>query len=160
MTAKNLPGQINSEELFLCESTKELMKCREFYILLERFCCDIGKDRPQYEEFLHRYFNDEGYLDLWRIPNLMIDAFNQNLQFHKVLEFEEFRATFHQFLAELYNFCLSECQPGLYLKPEQSSAQSTLNRLRIRRQFLFTLMDTFIDVMENVKSYSKAEMIV
>ena len=158
MTATSEPGQINSEELFLCESTRGLMNCREFYILLERFCCGIGKARPQYDEFLHQYFNDEGYLDLWRIPNLMIDAFNQNLKFHKVLEFEEFRVTFHQFLADLYNFCLSECQPGLYLNPELSSTHSTVNRLRIRQQFLNTLMVTFINVMENVNNYSKVEL--
>lgn len=43
MKSINVPGQINSEDLLLCDSTKGLMNCREFYILLERFCNDIGK---------------------------------------------------------------------------------------------------------------------
>jgi len=158
MTTANVPGQTNSEDLFLCESTKTLMNCREFYIILERFCNTIGKTSPQYDEFLNLYFNDEGYVDIWRIPHLMLDAFNQNLKFHKLLEFEEFRTTFHQFLAELYNFCLSECQTGLYVKPDPISTQSTLKNLRVRQQFLNTLMGTFISVMENIENYDKVEM--
>ncbi len=151
-------GQINSEELFLCESTKGLMNCSEFYILLERFCNEIGKSSPKYDEFLNLYFNDEGYVDIWRIPHLMIDAFNQNLKFHKVLECEEFRSTFHQFLTELYNFCLNECQSSLFVKPDTSSSQRTLHNLRIRQQFLNTLMGTFIRVVENIENYDKEEM--
>ena len=158
MTTANVPGQITSEDLFLCESTKSLMNCREFYILLERFCNKIGETSPQYDEFLNLYFNDEGYVDIWRIPHLMLDAFNQNLKFHKLLEFEEFRTTFHQFLAELYNFCLSECQTGLYVKPDPISAQNTLINLRIRQHFLNTLMGTFISAMENIENYDKVEM--
>jgi len=158
MTTTHVPGQINSEELFLCESTKGLMNCREFYGLLERFCNKIGEASPHYNEFLNVYFNDEGYVDIWRIPHLMLDAFNQNLKFHKLLEFEEFRTTFQQFLAELYNFCLSECQTGLYVKPDPISTQSTLKNLRVRQQFLNTLMGTFISVMENIENYDKVEM--
>jgi len=158
MTTANVPGQTNSEDLFLCESTKRLMNCREFYIILERFCNTIGKTSPQYDEFLNLYFNDEGYVDIWRIPHLMLDAFNQNLKFHKLLEFEEFRTTFHQFLTELYNFCLSECQTGLCVKPDPISTQNTLNNLRVRQQFLNTLMGTFISVMENIENYEKVEM--
>lgn len=151
-------SQVNSEELFLCESTKGLMNCREFYILLERFCNSIVKYEPQYDEFMNLYFNDEGYVDIWRIPHLMLDVFNQNLKFHKILEHDEFRTTFHQFLIELYNFCLFECQASLYVKPDSSSSQNALYHLRFRQQFLSTLMVTFIKVMENIETYSKEEM--
>ena len=158
MTTINVPGQIRNEELILCGSIKGLMNCREFFILLERFCINIGKKSPKYDEFLNLYFNDEGYVDIWRIPHLMIDVFNQNLKFYTVLECEEFRTTFHQFLTELYNYCLSECQTGLYVKPDSISTQSTLNNLRIRQQFLNTLMETFISVIENIENYDKAEI--
>jgi len=158
MTTANVTGQIYSEEHFLCETTKVLMNCKEFHIMLERFCNKIGETYPQYDEFLNQYFNDEGYVDIWRIPHLMIDAFNQNLKFHKLLECDDFRNTFHQFLTELYNFYLAECQAGLYVKPDPISTQSTLNNLRVRQQFINTLMGTFISVLENVGNYDKAEM--
>lgn len=155
----NYSGKTNIEELFLCESTKGLMNCREFYGLLERFCNKIGEASPKYDEFLNLYFNDEGYVDIWRIPHLMLDAFNQNLKFHyKLLESKAFKNDFHQFLAELYNFCLSECQTGLHVKPDSISSQSMLNNLKVRKQFLNTLMGTFISVMENVENYEKVEM--
>jgi hypothetical protein len=157
MTTINVSGQITNEDLLLCDSTKLLMNCRDFYILLERFCNGIGKSNPQYDEFLNLYFNDEGYVDIWRIPHLMLDAFNQNLKFHKVLQYEEFRITFHQFLTELYNFCLSECQSSLMVKPDSSSTQTTLRDFKIRQQFLSTVMATFINVMENIENYEKAE---
>jgi len=83
MTTINVSGQITNEDLLLCDSTKLLMNCRDFYILLERFCNGIVKSNPQYDEFLNLYFNDEGYVDIWRIPHLMLDAFNQNLKFIK-----------------------------------------------------------------------------
>lgn len=158
MTITKVSDQSYSEVLVLCESTRCLMNCRAFYTLLERFCSRISETAPQYDEFLNRYFNDEGYIDLWRIPHLMLDAFNQNMKFHKVLECEVFRKTFHQFLTELYNFCLIECQTGLFVKPDPTSTQNTLNNLRIRHQFLNTLMDTFINVMENIDNYNKVGM--
>ena len=158
MKTINVPGQINSEKMFLCESAKGLMNCQEFYILLERFCNGIAKDEPHYDEFLNQYCNDEGYVDIWRIPHLMTDAVNQNLKFHKVLECDRFRNTFNQFLTELYNFCLSECQTSLYVKPDPLSPHNTLHLLRIRQQFMNTLMVTFIKVIENVENYSKVAM--
>ena len=158
MTTTNVPGQIKSEELFLCESTNGLMNCREFYILLERFCNDIGTVSPQYDEFLNAYFNDEGYVDIWRIPHLMLDAFSHNLKIHKIFEHKEFRTAFYQFLIELYNFSFCEYQSSLYVKPDASSSQNTLHQLRIRQQFLSTLMGTFINVMENIENYDKVEM--
>lgn len=87
----------------------------------------------------------------------MIDAFNQNPKFHKVLECEDFKITFHQFLTELYNYCLSECQPSLFVRPDPSSSQTTLYNFRRRQQFLITLMVTFINVLENIENYDKAE---
>jgi hypothetical protein len=158
MTTTNVPSQINSEELFLCESTSDLMNCREFYILLERFCNDIGKVNPHYDVFLNQYFNNDGYVDIWRIPHLMIGSFNQNLKFHKVLDCDEFRISFHQFLTELYNFCLSECQSSLFVRPDPSSSQITVRHFKIRQQFLNTLIVTFINVMENIENFDKAEM--
>ena len=158
MTITKVPEQNYSEELFLCESTKSLMNCREFYTLLERFCIKIGETSTQYSEFLNLHFNDEGYIDIWRIPHLMLDVFSQNLMFHKLLECEEFRKTFHQFLTELYNFCLSECQTELYVKPDPISTQAILNNLRVRQQFLNILIGTFIIVMENIENYNKVGM--
>ena len=159
MTITKVPEQNYCEELFLCESTKSLMNCREFYTLLERFCSKIGETSPQYDEFLNLHFNDEGYVDIWRIPHLMLDVFNQNLMFHKMLECEEFRNTFHQFLTDLYNFCLSECQTDLYVKPDPISIQIILNDLRARQRFLNILIGTIVSVMENIENYDKMEMI-
>ena len=157
MTTANLPSQSNREELLLCESAKGLINSREFYILLERFCNAIGESNPQYAEFLNLYFNDEGYVDIWRIPHLMIDAFSNNLKFHKLLEYESFRISLHHFLTELYNYCLSECQASLYVRPDPLSSQTTLLNLKIRQQFLNTLMLTFISVIENIEYYEKTE---
>ncbi len=158
MSNIKMPFQINSEELFLCESASDLMSCGEFYILLERFCNYIRKTDSQYDEFLNYYFNDEGYVDIWRIPHLMIDIINQNLKEQEVLEFEEFRSTFLKFLAELYNFCLGECKFDLYVKSDSSSSLNTLHQLRIRQKFLHTLMVTFINVMDNIENFQQVEI--
>jgi len=157
MSIIKTPFQINFEELFLCETASDLMSCGEFYILLERFCNHIRKSDSQYDEFLNYYFNDEGYLDIWRIPHLIIDTFNQNLKAHEVLGFKEFRNTFLKFLAEFYNFCLSECKFGLYVKSDLSSL-NILHQLRIRQKFLETLMVTFINVMDNIENFQQGDM--
>ncbi len=158
MTANNVASQVKSEELFLCESAQGLMNCKAFHILLEMFCIGIAKINPHIDEFLNLYFNDEGYVDIWRIPHLMIDIYNQNLNFHKVLKCGAFRTSFHHFLTELCVFCLSECHPSLNVKPDLSSSQNSLHNLRIRQQFLNTLMITFINVIENIENYGKAEL--
>jgi hypothetical protein len=155
-TSVNRPSR--KSEMLLCDSTKLLINSREFYVLLESFCNSIIKDNQHYDDFLNRYFNDEGYIDIWRIPHLMIDAFNHNLKFHKVLESDEFRHIFHQFLAELYNFFLCECQPRLLVEPEQANPQDIVYDLRVRQQFLNTLMYTFINVMENIENDDNAEV--
>jgi len=137
----------------VCEPQKGLLSCSEFYILLERFCNGIAIDQPEYEGFLQQYFNDEGYIDIWRIPNVMLDALQRNMKFNRVFQHKDFRDTFHRFIADLYDFCIREClletQPAHH--EANDSASDTAQRLRVRHRFLDELMTTFAQVLENIE---------
>ena len=159
MTSNSVHGRIDIEALLSCESAKELVNSKEFYTLLELYCHDIGQANPQFEEFLNVYFNDEGYVDIWRIPQLMIDASSENRRLHTLFDSEEFRDTFRHFLTGLYNFCLGACQSSLYMKTDSSSSHITLLSLKTRQRFLGTLMAAFINVMENIENCDRVEKI-
>lgn len=104
MNMTNVQIKMGREELFFYESAKDLMNNKEFYILLERFCNKISKTNSQYNNFLNHYFNDEGYVDIWRIPHVIADIANNRVDSNKVIGCEEFRTTFSSFLSEFYNF--------------------------------------------------------
>lgn len=156
METINMTTTRNKTVGVVCEPQKSLLSCSEFYDLLERFCNGIVIDRPEYEDFLQRYFNDEEYIDIWRIPHVMMDALQRNMKFNRVFQHKEFRDTFHRFIADLYDFCIKECllETRPAYQEASTSASDTAQHLRGRHRFLDELMTTFAQVLENIDNDS------
>lgn len=141
-----------------CTSVQELVNCKEFYGVLEKFCNLIFERKSVHGDFLNLYFNDEGYVDIWRIPHLMIDAVHQNLKLHQLMEEEAFRHKFHSFLAEMYDYCLMEIQTGYPEAIMKAKPQEVVDALRARQAYINSLTDIFIHVMESVEKKGSMEM--
>ena len=103
-------GNAGDTSVLACSNLHELVNCGTFYSLLETF--HLQDDCVAHEAFLQRYLNDEGYVDIWRIPHLMLDTVQQKLGNHKLHDDKTFRILFHEFLAALYAWCLSQNTPG------------------------------------------------
>ena len=157
MLIEKTAGTPKYETLWSCGTAQELVNCRDFYVLLEKFCNTIVEDLPEYSVFLNRYFNDEGYVDIWRIPHLIIDAVQHNLKSHKILEEEAFRIMFHRFISELYNYCLMECQFGYPVYLAKAEARDVVQAFRTRQSQVNALTDIFVQVMESIEIYEKME---
>jgi len=130
---------------------------REFYFLIEKFCLEQKKDATSHDHFLNRYFNDEGYVDLWRIPNLMLDVIQQNTKFQAHMAEAEFRATFQIFVADLYHFCLHAIPAFSTIQKEDAPAAVSLQQLKEQQQFVQSLMETFIQVLEQLGAEGQSE---
>lgn len=141
-----------------CQNASELFNSKNLYIYLERFSNTIIKEVPEYDEFLHKYFNDEGYIDIWRIPHLLIDLVNGRTECHAVLlNDEKFRTGFMSYLGEFYNYCIKK---GSLLSIESSCfTDFKSNMFYIRKnQFLYNLItETYCNVCEKLNNYEDAE---
>jgi len=127
----------NPSDDYSYEELTRILSDRELYILLERFCNQLTVAKPEYESFLQFYFNDEGYVDIWRIPHVMMDVLLHRTKFSRVFDNREFRKTFHRFIRELMVFCSRECHCKALSTPvadmagirSQSSGHDYLNAL-------------------------------
>ena len=135
----------------------DMLSNREFYFLLEKFCLEQVREDSGYHSFLNRYFNDEGYVDLWRIPNLMLDVIQQNTQFQAHMAEAEFRATFQTFVADLYNFCLNAIPEFSPTQRNDALEAVSLQQLKMQQQFVQSLMETFIQVLEHLGAEGQSE---
>ena len=86
----------NPSDDYSYEELTRILSDRELYILLERFCNQLTVAKSEYESFLQFYFNDEGYVDIWRIPHVMMDVLLHRTKFSRVFDNREFRKTFHR----------------------------------------------------------------
>lgn len=135
----------------------DMLSNRECYFLLEKFCLKQHKDATSHDHFLNRYFNDEGYVDLWRVPNLMLDVIQQNTQFQAHMAESEFRATFQIFVADLYKFCLNAIPAFSPAQKEDTPEAVSLQQLKAHQQFVQSLMETFIQVLEHLGAERQSE---
>ena len=103
----------NPSDDYSYEELTRILSDRELYILLERFCNQLTVAKPEYESFLQFYFNDEGYVDIWRIPHAMIDVLLHRTQYNRVFENREFRKKFQGFVRDLLVFRSKECHRTL-----------------------------------------------
>lgn len=135
-------------------SGMELIQSKNFYILVERFCNIISKEDAQFDLFLNNYFNDEGYVDVWRIPHLLIDIHRGNVEFHRnTMECEEFRCFFPRFLGLFYNYCLSEYKPYLIADINLNEGKMAVLQIKKNQQLMNIVMDTYSRVLENIEAY-------
>jgi len=137
----------NTTDDYSCEEIVPIFSDRELYIFLERFCNQVTATQPEFESFLQHYFNDEGYVDIWRIPHVMIDVLLHRTQYNRVLESREFRKTLHRFVRELLVFCSKECHHNSLLETADVGATKEGFSLKSGgHDYLNTLMTSFSKV--------------
>ncbi|MCX7842245.1 MAG: hypothetical protein N2489_04125 [Clostridia bacterium] len=141
----------------ICLNSSQLFNSRSMYVLLERFMNSITEEKAEYADFLNRYFNDEGYIDIWRVPHLLIDLVNGNYEFHhKLLEDEEFTVKFMNFIGEFYNYCIK--RSNLLVIDNDNFSDYKNNMLHIRKnQCLYDLItETYCKICERLNGFSAA----
>jgi hypothetical protein len=142
----------------ICETANDLMQCKDMYILMERFCSLISREDAQFDLFLNKYFNDEGYVDIWRIPHLMLDIYNCNFKFRgNILDDCEFKDHFIEFLGLFYNYCLTEYRPYHIKDSVLNDSNTTVLQIKSKKLIMNMIMDTYIRIIENLQSYKISE---
>lgn len=143
----------NTTDDYSCEEIVPIFSDRELYILLERFCNQAITTQPEYQSFLQHFFNDEGYVDIWRIPHVMIDVLLHRTQYNRVLESREFRKTLHRFVRELLVFCSKECHRNALVAPAVATGFMEVTDLQIgSHEYLNALTTSFSRVLEILAS--------
>jgi hypothetical protein len=143
----------NPTEDYSCEELNQIFSDRELYIFLERFCNQVTATQPEFESFLQQFFNDEGYVDFWRIPHVMIDVLLHRTHYNRVFDNREFRKTFHRFVRELLVFCSIECHHNSLLETANAGAiKEGFNLKSGGHEYLNTLMTSFSKVIEIIAS--------
>ena len=149
----NVSEQASVNALVHCKSALSLLNSAEFINTVEGFSVRLPEDSSVVEGFLKKYFSEDEYVDIWRIPHLMIDVCNGSSFFRKAIENDEFRSHFHQFLTELYDYCFEAYRPKL---ARLDGARGSAASIEASRERLNTLMWTFNRVFENLEcNYSK-----
>lgn len=146
-TVQNSAGDYSSED------GNAIFSDRELYALLERFCNQVAATQPSYASFLQRYFNDEGYVDIWRIPHAMMDVLLHRTEYNRVFDSSEFRKMFHLFIHELLVFCANECRSEAFRETSIAGAIKEGRRdTSGSTEYLPALMNGFSKVLENLAS--------
>jgi len=140
----------NTTDDYSCEELAPIFSDRELYILLERFCNHAIATQPELESFLQHYFNDGGYVDIWRIPHAMIDVLLHRTQYNRVFGSREFRKTFHRFVRELLVFCSKECHRNTLSAPVTGTVGTRSQSSG--HDYLDALMTSFSRVLEILAS--------
>lgn len=137
-----------------CTTVSELFNNAGFYIWLEKFSNIKSKEDPQINNFLNVYFNDEGYVDIWRIPRLLMDLATGKCQTHSALLYDPiFRTRLLEFLGGFYNYAIKKTE--LFLLQKNCSIQYDMNLFELRKnQCIFNLItETYCTVIEKIRSY-------
>ncbi|MHB1314615.1 MAG: hypothetical protein ACYCX2_03925 [Christensenellales bacterium] len=141
----------------ICDSTRDLFQCKNFYILMERFCNTLSKEIEYFDRFLNEFFNDEGYVDIWRIPHLMLDIYNCNFWFHtRTLRNKDFIENFPRFLGLFYNYYLSEYKPYLINEAGLNDIKKTVLQIKTNQNLMNLVMDSYSRIIENIEIYEKS----
>ena len=140
----------NTTDDYSYEELTPIFSNRGLYISLERFCNQVTATKPEYESFLQNYFNDEGYVDIWRIPHAMIDVLLHRTQYNRVFGSRVFRKTFHRFVRELLVFCSKECHRNTLSAPVTGTV-GTRSQSR-GHDYLNAMMTSFSRVLEILAS--------
>ncbi|MCG8499920.1 MAG: hypothetical protein MJB12_05870 [Firmicutes bacterium] len=137
-----------------CQNASEMLKSKSLYILLERFSNTVIKENPEYGDFLNRYFNDEGYIDIWRIPHLLLDLTNGKADCHAVLLDDEiFKIKFMSFIGKFYNYCIKNGNLLVIENDKFTDFKSNMFHIR-KNQCLYNLIaDTYSKIYEKLNSY-------
>lgn len=140
----------NTTDDYSYEELTRIFSDRELYIFLERFCNQAITTQPEFELFLQHFFNDEGYVDIWRIPHVMMDVLMHRTKYNRVFDNRKFRKTFHRFIRELMVFCTRECHCKALSTPVADMAGNCAQSSG--HDYLNALMTSFSRVLEILAS--------
>jgi hypothetical protein len=139
----------NTTDDYSYEELTPIFSNRGLYISLERFCNQVTATKPEYESFLQNYFNDEGYVDIWRIPHAMIDVLLHRTQYNRVFENREFRKKFQGFVRDLLVFCSKECHRNSFEAPAVATGCMEVTDLQTgSHEYINALITSFSRVLE------------
>lgn len=148
--------QLSMEEAVFCDSAKDLILSKDFYVLAKRFSIVISREDARYRDFLNKYFYDDGHVDIWKVPHLLLDLHNGDFCNHKhLLDDEGFREKFCSFIGKFYNYCIVE--QGILTIKDKYFKEVHKNCMFLRKnQCLYNLIiDTYNRVLDNINEYNK-----
>lgn len=153
---KVLLTDVDIDDREYCQTAPELFNSRSFFILLEKFSNAVIKEKPEYYEFLNMYFNDEGYIDIWRVPHLLVDLVAGKGEYHAtLLNDQSFRTKFMSFIGEFYNYCIKKTSLLLVASNNFTDYKSNMFHIR-KNQYLYNLIvETYCKIYEKLDSYGK-----
>lgn len=158
MLSKDACSNVTFSKDVLCNSPKELLQSRDFYFLVELYCNKVVGSNQKFEDMLNVHFNDEGYIDCWRLPHLLIDIHERNYQFHKtVLDAPGFLVVFFDFLLGFYNYCMSVYRTYSLTDSAFQSESNAVLQLNICKHQTDLMMDSFRQIVENIEYYKNHE---
>jgi len=141
-----------SNENRICETGKDLIQCKNFYIYMERFCNIVTREDAQFKSFLNKYFNEEGCIDIWRILHLMLDIYNCSFKFRgNILDDGEFKGQFTKFLGQFYNYYLTENKPYHIDEDILKDCKRTVLQIKATQHLMNVVMDTYSRIIENLE---------
>lgn len=142
----------------LCNSSKDFLQSKEFYVLMELYCNNMLEKEGKYTALLNCHFNDEGYIDCWRIPHLMLDIHEKNYKLHRnTLDSPGFLPVFFDFLLEFYNYCMKKYKPYLLGTWASKNEKEALLNIAMCRHQSNLIMDTVSQIIESIDCYKVAE---
>jgi len=151
MLSKEVCSTVTFSRDALCNSPKELLQSKDFYFLMELYCNRISEKDRRFRARLDSYFNDEGYVDCWRIPHLMLDIHEKNYHFHgEMLGAPGFFPFFFDFLLGFYNYSLTVYQPFVLSDWAFKNEKDAILNMQLCRHQMNLMMDTFSRIIENI----------
>lgn len=158
MVNKKISSSVTFSKGSLCNSSKDLLQSKEFYLLMELYCNNMLEKEDKYTALLNCHFNDEGYIDCWRIPHLMLDIHEKNYNSHRdILDSADFFPVFFDFLLEFYNYSMRMIKPYLLGTLVAGNEKDALLQIAMCKHQTNLIMDTMSQIIESIDCYKIAE---
>lgn len=138
-------------------SGKDLLQSKDFYLLMEQFCnIEIERD-AEIAWFLNYYFNDEGYVDCWRIPHLMLDICEGTFLSHqKTIDCPQFIRVFTRFTENFAKYCADTYYPFLqdqWIQCNEQDQRSAMLQKSINDHIITLATETYHKILSNISGY-------
>jgi hypothetical protein len=154
MVGKRVSTGVAFSKGSLCNSSKDLLQSKEFYLLMELYCNNMAEMEDNQAALLNRHFNDEGYIDCWRIPHLMLDLHGKHYGSHRsTLDSADFLPGFFDFLLGFYNYSMRMYKPYLLGSSASRDEKEALLHIAMCRHQTNLIMDTMSQIIENLDCY-------
>ncbi|WP_422481575.1 hypothetical protein [Pleomorphochaeta sp. DL1XJH-081] len=154
MVGKRVSTGVSFSKESHCNSSKDLLQSKEFYLLMELYCNNIAEKDGNQVALLNQHFTEEGYVDCWRIPHLMLDIHEKNYESHlSTLDSTDFLSGFFDFLFGFYNYTMGMYEPYLLGAWASENEKEALLHIAMCRDQTNLIMDTMSQIIENLDHY-------